>query len=332
MGKGVPAALVAASMKSTLFRVLGELNSGSQNKNMVSPIEIIHQVTEKISGEISMLESYVTLNYSRIDLMRNTLRFVDCGHVAILRHSIVTGTTDRIKGGDAPIGVEPSQTYHEHWLPIENTDLLLFYSDGITEARSPEGDFFGETRLSMLLKEFSNLSPNKLTAKIRDEVKLFTGEGEIKDDLTCVAITFDEQMPHIKPESSVSIPCELGEISQIRKWIDGILAKKSADVKRNYSITLGVHEAVANCIEHGKQLVPDDEITVLIYDLSPEFYVLIRDQRQHFKHMYNTETREEQRDRGFGLQILRNIFDSITYYSSTDGTNSLVLCARIERS
>ena len=67
-------------------------------------------------------------------------------------------------------------------------DLLLLYTDGITEAENHDGRFFGEERLCGLLNEFHALSPEQIIDNLLHQVRLFTGMQNFNDDVSLVVM------------------------------------------------------------------------------------------------------------------------------------------------
>ncbi|MFO0873629.1 MAG: PP2C family protein-serine/threonine phosphatase [Phycisphaerales bacterium] len=93
-----------------------------------------------------------------------------------------------------PLGILEDRTPHaEEIIALEPGDLLLFYSDGITEARSPTGEFFGVERLDQLLGELPQpASTDAAVQAIREAVDAFSGAGPPADDQTLLAVRWRE--------------------------------------------------------------------------------------------------------------------------------------------
>ena len=87
-----------------------------------------------------------------------------------------------------PLGFLESEVYKQWSYPMENGDIFLFYSDGVTEAIDEKGEFFGLPRLMELVRK-NNISQVKgLTRIIIENVSEFTGSDKFEDDLTCIAV------------------------------------------------------------------------------------------------------------------------------------------------
>ena len=71
-------------------------------------------------------------------------------------------------------------------------DILLLYTDGITEAENREGDFFGEERLCVILNENSQLPPQEIIDTLLDQVRMFSGQQNFKDDVSLVVMKIEQ--------------------------------------------------------------------------------------------------------------------------------------------
>jgi sigma-B regulation protein RsbU (phosphoserine phosphatase) len=91
-----------------------------------------------------------------------------------------------------PLGVNLGEIYTQVSVAIEPGDLLLFFSDGITEARNAAGEFFTAERLVEYVRSHSGLEPAALVEAIRAEVFVFSACARPSDDLTSVAIRVEE--------------------------------------------------------------------------------------------------------------------------------------------
>lgn len=82
------------------------------------------------------------------------------------------------------VGAFPFSSYEESRIRLEPGDLLLFYTDGISEAENAYGEQFGEERIFELLRRDKNRSPEEVLAAILHEVGEWTGSPELQDDMT----------------------------------------------------------------------------------------------------------------------------------------------------
>ena len=86
------------------------------------------------------------------------------------------------------LGVFPDNQYEQAEMPLAPGDRLLFYTDGITEARNPEGDEYGEERLAAVgARRPQRLRPRPSRTRVLADVNAFTG-GKFEDDATLIVV------------------------------------------------------------------------------------------------------------------------------------------------
>ncbi len=188
MGKGVAAALVGAAAKSQFLRALNGLTTCGDSAPP-SPEAIVDMVSEEMDRRLRDLESFITLAYARIDPRGRRLRLVNCGHARPLVRRTGRSGCRLLDGFNAPLGFglrERSLALEEEFNP---GDLLLIYSDGVTEAFDPAGRPFGEELLVDLVADSSDLSASELVGRVRAAVMEHSGAAAA-DDMTLVAARF----------------------------------------------------------------------------------------------------------------------------------------------
>src|SRR2546430_12057617 len=178
-GKGVPAALLmsatAAAMQletnhdRNILEMVGRLNTG------------IHSVSD--DGE-----RYVTLLVAELDAQERKLHYVNCGHNPALLFRAQTGAVTRLNSSCAPIGISPENPCQLASADLAVGDVLVFYTDGVTEAESKYGEEFGADRLSSVLQRGSSLSAEALVSSIFESVENFCGGAVFSDDVTVLVV------------------------------------------------------------------------------------------------------------------------------------------------
>ena len=192
MGKGLKAALLGAATVTELLRSLRELSPTAGAAGVLpEPAQIINSLRLDMSRHLSELGSFVTLCYARLDLERSRLTFVDCGHQRPIRFSRKEQRCFLLSGGNMPLGFSDDETCIEADAALEPGDLLVLYSDGITEARG-DGRMFGEDRLVDLVARNAEREPDDLLAFILDQARSFAAGGEFSDDATCIVVKIED--------------------------------------------------------------------------------------------------------------------------------------------
>lgn len=179
-GKGVPAALL---MSATAAAMRLEANHG---RNMLEQEERLNTGIHSVSD----FDRYVTLLVAEIDAQKRTLRYVNCGHNPALLFRASTGTLTRLNSSCPPIGVSPQEMCD---LASENLmpgDVLVFYTDGVTEAENRLSEEFGMGRLSATVLRGSSLSAEDLMSNIYNAAADFCGDN-FNDDVTILVVKCD---------------------------------------------------------------------------------------------------------------------------------------------
>jgi serine phosphatase RsbU (regulator of sigma subunit) len=126
MGKGMPAALLMATVRATLHAI------DSQSL----PPQKICKVDSTLESDLMRAESFVTLFQGQLDLAERQLNYVDAGHGHVLIRR-ADGTLEHLERGGMPIGILPEQNYQGGSTQLHRGDALLLYSDGLLEVFPP---------------------------------------------------------------------------------------------------------------------------------------------------------------------------------------------------
>jgi serine phosphatase RsbU (regulator of sigma subunit) len=148
------------------------------------------QQVERLNTEISAVsnpELYVTLLVAEIDTNKQIIRYVNCGHNPAPLFQASTGTVTHLNSSCSPIGLSPKEICELASADIVPGDMVVFYTDGVTEAENQLGEEFGWERLSEVAREGSSLSAKDLMIDIYNSAAEFCGET-FKDDATIVVV------------------------------------------------------------------------------------------------------------------------------------------------
>jgi serine phosphatase RsbU (regulator of sigma subunit) len=181
-GKGISAAFYMAEVKG-IFESLSKI--------LVHPKDILIQANKILCKSLDK-KSFVSVVYSTIDMETGLVKIARAGHCPILflRNSKFI---ELIPSGIA-IGLDQSQLFdqsiEEISFKLEKNDLLLFYTDGVTEARNQFLEEFGKDRLNEIVKNSFNQSSQSIIQKIVEELTVFSKDYPQHDDITLLAIKF----------------------------------------------------------------------------------------------------------------------------------------------
>jgi serine phosphatase RsbU (regulator of sigma subunit) len=173
-GKGVPAALL---MSATAAAVQLEV---SEKQDMLQVVNRLNNGIHSVSGG----NRYVTLVLADIDTLNRSFRYVNCGHNPPLLFQAKTRDVVPMNSSCLPVGMFDSVTCEINRCDLATGDILVLYTDGITEAENSQEEEFGMERLSAVIRRDSSLSAEELMANIFQSAQDFCQGVGFNDDAT----------------------------------------------------------------------------------------------------------------------------------------------------
>lgn len=176
-GHGLAAALQARDVAIGLMMGIGE------NLKMVATIERLNQVIH----ETSLASKFVTMLYCEVERNGNLI-YVNAGH---LPQIVLPSGRDELvllRKGGMVLGPSPRARYQRGFYELGHGDLVLLYTDGITEAESPAGEAYGLDRLAATLRRLRDGSAQRIVDGILADADAFRGEGRQIDDQTLLVM------------------------------------------------------------------------------------------------------------------------------------------------
>lgn len=176
-GKGTAAALLMSSLHAAVH---------AQASSRSSLVETISAVNNYLAENIPS-NRFVTLFYAELDPLTGALAFINAGHnPPLIVHS--AGTVENLSSGGLPLGIMPDTPYREGHTQLQPGDVLVIYSDGVSEAVNPQGEEFGAQRLHQVV----GLNIERSAAGIRDRIESaltkFAQGTPAADDITLVIV------------------------------------------------------------------------------------------------------------------------------------------------
>ena len=176
-GKGVPAALL---MSATAAAMRLEAN---HDRSMLQQVERLNTEIRAVSDA----ERYVTLLVAEIDTHKRKIHYVNCGHNPALLFRSKTGTLTPLNSSCPPIGLSLEEVCELASADLSPGDVVVLYTDGVTEAQNRLGEEFGMERLSATVRRGSSLSAEDLMVDIYNTAADFCGD-DFNDDVTVVVV------------------------------------------------------------------------------------------------------------------------------------------------
>lgn len=177
-GKGVPAALFMEYSKTLL--------SGQIPRNL-DPVTSLMRVNQELSRQRG-IELFVTCMLIQVEREFARLRLASAGHNRQILFRRRSNELELLSGKGAPLGAFPGTEYMERIYEYEPGDLLVLYTDGVTEATNRFFQEFGDDRLFALIREHSTRSPEEVIRLVFEDVTRFREGFEASDDATMMVV------------------------------------------------------------------------------------------------------------------------------------------------
>ncbi|MGB7848418.1 MAG: SpoIIE family protein phosphatase [Candidatus Acidiferrum sp.] len=174
-GKGIAAALLMANLQANLR---------SRYASALDDLPRLLKSVNQLFYENTPDDRYATLFFAVYDDRSREFEYANCGHNAPLLFR-ANGSLERLVSTSTVIGLFPEWECVPRSITLAPGDLLVIYTDGVTEANDAQGNEFGEARLRETVRGNLHLSPADLLTAIQDAVQKFSA-GEQFDDLTLV--------------------------------------------------------------------------------------------------------------------------------------------------
>jgi serine phosphatase RsbU (regulator of sigma subunit) len=176
-GKGTAAALLMSSLHAAVH---------AQAASHSSLVDTIGAVNNYLADN-TPTNRFVTLFYAELDPQTGGLAFINAGHnPPLIVHA--AGTTENLASGGLPLGIRPDAEYKEGRTSLQPSDVLVIYSDGVSEAVSPQGEEFGTQRLYEVVSRNLDASAAGIRDRIEAALTKWAQGTPAADDITLVIV------------------------------------------------------------------------------------------------------------------------------------------------
>jgi len=332
MGKGIPAALVGAALKSHLLRALNKLCQAGNAREIPKPESIVSVVQAGMIQQLEDLETFATLIYARFDLKRNLIQYVDCGHTRTIHFQKETHTCQLLEGVNMPLGFPEIEAFTQMTVSFKPGDFFIFYSDGLTEAKNAQAEMYGEQRLVDFVQRPAGPDIRELIQNIWQDVVGFSQSDIFADDFTCIGVRImnaEESATPLALEETLEIKSDMNELAGVREFVRNFCTRaepESLERSRIDLIELAVNEAVVNIVKHAYRNAPDKPLRIEA-QLSPGQMVFrLYDWGRSFDpEAVPAPAFDGSKDHGFGIYIIEQAVDEVEYSRGETGRNCATL-------
>jgi sigma-B regulation protein RsbU (phosphoserine phosphatase) len=311
-GKGVPASLFMAITRTLLrAKAVGDISAS----------EIVGQINKElcIDNDNAM---FVTFFLGILNLENGELDFCNAGHnyPYLLKAGKPPAPLDQTHG--TPLGLFEDIKYKSGKINIDKGDSLVLYTDGIPEAMDPDGNLFGDPKLSGILKNFDgDHSPEMITKKLLEETKIFENGASQADDITILVLTYyiNHKVNLGKKEFFLEISNDVAEINRMNELIDRVCEEWKLDPANCHKINLALQEVVTNIINYSFPNGDKHSISIIIKLVDGKVRVTVTDDGKEFNPLEKEDpdvldkSLEEREIGGLGIYFLKQFMDKVSY-------------------
>jgi len=162
------------------------------------PNQLVQNLNQ-VLNEVTDTGRYVTLFYGKLDVAQSELEFTNAGHLPPLLLRRRSPEPTFLEVGGTVVGLFEQSQYDAARVRLEKGDVLVLYTDGITETTDSTGEQFSVDRLTALVRDHASEVAQELVKTILEAVSRFRGDKDLEDDLTLVVIKINGGEPHSEP-------------------------------------------------------------------------------------------------------------------------------------
>ncbi|NQT62876.1 MAG: SpoIIE family protein phosphatase [Candidatus Marinimicrobia bacterium] len=175
VGKGISGALIMSNFYAAY------LNEAQKNLPLAT---MMSNLNKYLTNETE-LDEQITFFLSKMDVDEGVIRYVNAGHpVPLIFHE--DGSIDRLESGGPLLGFDPEFTYEMGEVPLRSGDLLLMYTDGVTETVGSAGQLLDESGLISAVKNHMDKSVSLIASQLLEKIEKFNRKSSFEDDVTFI--------------------------------------------------------------------------------------------------------------------------------------------------
>lgn len=310
--KGVPAALVMATSRSMLRAAAARHDA---------PSAVLADVNEGLVPEIPPA-MFVTCLYAIIDTQAGEVVFANAGHN--LPYVRTAEGVLELRATGMPLGLMPGMDYEERTYRLDDGDVMVLTSDGITEAHNPGGEMYGFSRL--MGRVAKKTKDEDVCGALVSDLEGWTGpDAEQEDDITLVVIrktvSASSSAAAFDPGEEILVEFSLPSLEGNERVAIEKVAEAVGPVgltpARIDKLKTAVGETVMNAIEHGNRYDPELDVAVRVWASADQIRVIVTDLGgdEDIPETVNPDLEAklagEQTPRGWGLFLIGQMVDEV---------------------
>lgn len=176
------------SIAAMMVAVISRMAFAEVAPTTTSPGDVLSAMNERLQNLAD--DRFVTAFYAVLEQSTGQLVFANAGHPPPLRYAAASREVHLLRASGFMLGIMPGEQYREKSISLESGDRLVFYTDGLIEARNEIGEAYGLERLTACLREYGMQTPDQLCRTILDDQRRFCGRQPLQDDLTLIVAAY----------------------------------------------------------------------------------------------------------------------------------------------
>ena len=180
-GHNVGAALIMTEVRSLV-------RARARQAPVVHPARMLHDLNESLYEDLTRSELFITMFCCRFEPEERALKFANGGQNPPLLLRTGQKVCAELDGDGMVLGAKRNVDFEEALVLLDVGDRVLLYTDGVTEAQSPTGEFFGVARLCRCFANHRNASPDAILSAVLRDVRHFCGSSPLADDVAIVVL------------------------------------------------------------------------------------------------------------------------------------------------
>jgi len=288
-----------------------------------STASILTHVNEELCG-VNKAATFATLFIGILNIKTGLLVYTNAGHKPpyLRQDGGSLKMLDRLHG--PVLGTVRGLVYKEDKTVLSKNDMLLTYTDGVTEARDNANNLFSDKRLAEFMSSCEFESVEELVHAMASEVKQFENEADQFDDMTILAVQFLRTPDETGgPKLELTVPNHLSENSRVKKHFDAFAEDYGIPEKVRLKMNVVFDELLTNIISYAYQDKKEHDIKIKVELSADRLKVSMVDGGVPFNPL-GVETPdtglplEERKIGGLGIHLVRNMMDKVSYRRRID--------------
>jgi len=304
-GKGSPAGLFMAISRSTIRVHFAHTHS---------PAKILELANNHVFAD-SRSGMFVTCFCCVLDTQKREIIYANAGHYEQYLLKSQTRLIIPLHTRGKPLGVFPNEAFQEKRIPYDPEDILVLYTDGVTEAVNPKFEEYGERRLRTKIRNARESSSDCIMKLILDDINRHQGTAEPFDDIALMVITLKDPK---RIEATMQVDSQLQNVRVILNEAGRILKEVNADKEQSSDVLTSIDEAFANIVHHGYEDRPDGLIDIEMVMEGRVFCITFTDEAEQgvpppLPPTLGRALLDKKGNLGIGRYLIHNLMDDVQY-------------------